>query len=69
MGNEVSQEKQAELNKEAEERLQAFAFGFDLSFADLGIDKQAFAEISGIPETQLLEYGLACLEMKMAGGQ
>jgi len=54
--------KQAELDKEAEERINAFEFGMDLFFADKGIEKKAFAEIVGITEEQVTEAGIACLE-------
>ena len=65
MANEVSQEKQAELQKEAEERLQSFEFGMDLFFNDHGIDKVAMAEIAAIPQDRIVEAGIACLEMTM----
>jgi hypothetical protein len=58
------QTKQAELNKEAEERISAFEFGMDLFFKDKGIEKKAFAEIVGITEEQVTEAGIACLEQQ-----
>ena len=46
MGEQLTQEKQAELQKEAEERIAAFEFGMELFFHDKGIEKKALAEIA-----------------------
>lgn len=62
----MDQTKQAELNKEAEERISAFEFGMDLFFKDKGIEKKAFAEIAGITEEQITEAGIACLDQQMS---
>jgi hypothetical protein len=60
------QVKQAEMDKEAEERIAAFEFGMDLFFKDKGIEKKALAEIVGITEEQVTEAGIACLDQQMA---
>lgn len=66
MGEQVTQEKQAELKKEAEERITAFEYGMDLFFKDKGIEKQALAEIAGIKEEQVTEAGIECLKQMIA---
>jgi hypothetical protein len=63
------QVKQAELDKEADERISAFEFGMDLFFKDKGIEKKAFAEIVGITEEQVTEAGIACLEQQQTAAQ
>ena len=66
MGEQLTQEKQAELQKEAEERIAAFEFGMELFFHDKGIEKKALAEIAGIKEEQVTEAGIKCLEQMEA---
>jgi hypothetical protein len=60
------QVKQAELQKEAEDRIAAFEFGMDLFWKDYGIEKSALADLAAIPEQQLTEVGIAVLEQAMA---
>ncbi len=60
------QTKQAEMDKEAEERIAAFEFGMDLFFKDKGIEKQAFSEITGLTAEQITEAGIVCLDQQMA---
>jgi len=63
--SELSLEKKAELEKEAEERISAFEYGSDLFFKDHGIDKQALSEISGIPMDKITEACFICLDQAM----
>jgi len=59
------QVKQAEMQKEAADRIAAFEFGMDLFFQDNGIDKVAMAELASIPQDTITERGIECLAKAM----